>query len=132
MQQLGYAVEAGAESCPTCVVELARSAARAHQLYLEQLSKLGIHATALQQVREELTKAAAARERLTEAQGRLSAQLAESEGALRRLRQNLWVKLGTTVGLVRLKRKSVRMPAPDNPPATTEAGATSAPLPNLQ
>jgi hypothetical protein len=132
MQELGYATEWVSESCPASVIEMAHSAARSHRLYLEQLSCAGAHAAILSEVRGQLTKSAAACERLTDAEARLSAQVAESEEALRCLHKNLWVKLGATVGLVRPKRKGEQGATRESRPVQANASAASAAMPNLR
>jgi hypothetical protein len=131
MTCLEYRLEPVSNSA-SAAVELAQSAARSHQLYLEQLSKLGAHAAAVHRVQEELTQIAAARDQLAEAQARLTAQLAESDTALRDLRRNGWVKLGTALGLVRSKPKPQPAAEPPSAAVTAEASSAPAPLPNLR
>jgi hypothetical protein len=132
MTQLGYALQPGAESAGSAAVELARSASRSHRLYLEQLSSVATHATALRQVREELTEAGAARDRLAASEARLSAQLEEDQAALSRLHQNGWVKVGVALGLVRPKRRSEQNPERQSSRLPGEARSGPEPLPNLR
>jgi hypothetical protein len=131
MTQLGYSLEPGLASSDTTAIELARSAARSHRLYLEQLSSVGVHARALSRVKEELMRAAAARDRLAEAESRFSAELAESEAALQRVRNNLWVRLGATVGFVRRKHKPEKGER-QNRPMRNQTSSSTSPLAELR
>lgn len=132
MTELGYELQPASCSCSSITVDLARKAARSHQLYVENLSNVGLHAATLQELRQELANVTAARERLAETEARLSAQLAESEALLRRLSRNGWVKFGAALGLVRLRTKREEIAKSQIASARVEPHSAPSPLPNLR
>lgn len=87
MQDLGYSLVAAADPENKAAVELASSAARLHQLYEEQLTRLGYTAASEDKLAKEVA-------RLTTQLGETSKQLADKEKFLNRR----WVKLGIAVG----------------------------------
>jgi hypothetical protein len=94
MEEMGYPLMPVSESAAGAVVELARTAARSHKLYLEQLSVLGQAHAARQQ---ELKK-------LSQEKQELVTALADQSKILLQLSQGAWVRLGEALGLVK-KRK---------------------------
>jgi hypothetical protein len=87
MQELGYPLVEAADSSNQSVIHLARSAARLHRLYEEQLKKLGL--------------AAASQEQLGREVARLSQELAETSQRLagqERLLNKRWVRFGSAIG----------------------------------
>jgi hypothetical protein len=132
MTQLGYALQPGSESAGSAAVELARSAASSHRLYLDQLSSVGTHAAALRHVREKLAQADAARERLAASEARLSTQLEQSQAALSRLHRNVWVKVGAALGMIRTRHRPDQKPERQSSGLPGETRSGREPLPNLR
>lgn len=130
MTEFGYHLQPASGSCASITIDLAHTASRSHQLYLDNLSKVGIHAAALQEAQEQLSDVTAARTHLTQSAARLTAQLEESETALNRIRQNLWVRFGAAFGLVRAKR--ARQTTHQSALVRSEPGSSPEPLPNLR
>ena len=112
MQELGYPVTSTTFEA-SAIVELARSTARLHESYLEQLGKLGTNAALCQQLLTDI-------KRLQESEARL----AEKAGELDRLLRRPWVKLGMALRAVRTNQKRVQS---SRFGAKSQTGETQAP-----
>jgi len=85
-QDLGYLLAQASDSGNVAALELARSAARLHRQYQEQLSKLGLAAASQNKLADEVIT-------LSDQLNRISNKLAEREKLLKRR----WVRLGVAM-----------------------------------
>ena len=93
MQELGYAVAPASGSSPEMAIELARSAARLHKVYIQELHNQELSLAA----RDELSTQLKEVSRQVDC---LSAEIAGKERLLRPLLRNPWVKIGMALRLV--------------------------------
>ena len=101
MEQLNYPLAQPGELAGPTTVELARSAARWHELYLENLRKLGASATTCENLYKE-------KEGLETDLRNLLELLTKKDAVLGPLLKSIWVKTGLTLGLLRRANKARR------------------------
>lgn len=97
MEELGYEFAHETQAAAGMVKELAESAARSHELYVEQLQKEGVAAAVRQQLAQEVT-------RLSDNVRDLSQTVAHKDQVLRPLLKSPWVRLGMAVRVVKKAR----------------------------
>jgi hypothetical protein len=93
MEELGYPLLPAVEPAGSAVIDLARSAARAHQLYLDELAKCGSAAVMQHHLSNEVN-------RLETQVKELSAELTRRDQELTKLLNRRWVRLGTKLRLL--------------------------------
>lgn len=101
MSELGYEYDRNTEAALGVVNELAQSASRSHDLYVEQLQKEGVGAAVREQLSQEVS-------RLSGNVQELSQAVAHKDEVLRPLLKNPWVRLGMAVRVVKKARNGVK------------------------
>ena len=114
MEDLQYPLKEPGEVVTDTATELARSAARWHELYLEKLASLGNTAAICQQVYDE-------NERLKNEFRRLSEEMEKKDALLVPLLRSIWVKMGLALGLLRRADATKKRPARQSVPTETAA-----------